>query len=147
MKDRGQATAADGNWQQQRLGFGVLEPQGAGLMSEIEDILLAVADPEISARFYASLLGCRPVVAGPDRALFKLTSGRALGLLRRAGDRREVCEVDFPLEGAAAVDQAHIDWWDRGARILTPPTDAAPGRSFVAGDPDGHRLRVYAVAA
>ena len=116
-------------------------------MSEIEDILLAVADPEVSARFYASLFGCRPVVAGPDRALFKLTSGRALGLLRRAGDRSEVCEVDFPLEGAEAVDQAHIDWWDRGARILTPPTDAAPVRSFVAGDPDGHRLRVYAVAA
>ena len=67
-------------------------------MSEIEDILLAVADPEISARFYANLLGCRPVMAGPDRALFKLTSGRALGLLRRAGDRREVYEVDFPLE-------------------------------------------------
>jgi len=116
-------------------------------MSEIEDILLAVADPEVSARFYASLLGCRPVVAGPDRALFKLTSGRALGLLRRAGDRREVCEVDFPLEGAAAVDQAHIDWWDRGARILTPPTDAAPVRSFVAGDPGGPRLGGFAIAA
>lgn len=115
-------------------------------MTEIEDILLAVADPETSARFYAGLFGCRPVMAGPDRALFVLSSGRALGLLRRAGDG-QVCEVDFPLEGAAAVDQAHIDWWDRGARILTPPMDTQPGRSFVAGDPDGHRLRVYAVAA
>jgi len=115
-------------------------------MTEIEDILLAVADPETSARFYAGLFGCRPVIAGPDRALFMLSSGRALGLLRRAGEG-QVCEVDFPLEGAAAVDQAHIDWWDRGARILTPPMDTQPGRSFVAGDPDGHRLRVYAVAA
>jgi len=115
-------------------------------MTEIEDILLAVADPETSARFYAGLFGCRPVMAGPDRALFMLSSGRALGLLRRAGDG-QVCEVDFPLEGADAVDQAHIDWWDRGARILTPPMDTQPGRSFVAGDPDGHRLRVYAVAA
>ncbi|MFA4940522.1 VOC family protein [Brevundimonas sp.] len=115
-------------------------------MTEIEDILLAVADPETSARFYAGLFGCRPVMAGPDRVLFVLKSGRALGLLRRAGDG-QVCEVDFPLEGAAAVDQAHIDWWDRGARILTPPMDMQPGRSFVAGDPDGHRLRVYAVAA
>lgn len=115
-------------------------------MIEIEDILLAVADPETSARFYAGLLGCRPVMAGPDRALFVLSSGRALGLLRCAGDRREVCEVDIPLDGADAVDQAHIDWWDRGARILTPPVDTQPGRSFVAGDPDGHRLRVYAVA-
>ena len=116
-------------------------------MSDIEDILLAVADPEVSARFYATLLGLSACGGGTGSCLFKLTSGRALGLLRRAGDRREVCEVDFPLEGAEAVDQAHIDWWDRGARILTPPTDAAPVRSFVAGDPDGHRLRVYAVAA
>lgn len=115
-------------------------------MTEIEDILLAVADPETSARFYAGLFGCRPVMAGSDRALFMLSSGRALGLLRRAGEG-QVCEVDFPLEGAAAVDQAHIDWWDRGARILTPPMDMQPGRSFVAGDPDGNRLRVYAVAA
>ncbi|WP_428154673.1 VOC family protein [Brevundimonas sp.] len=115
-------------------------------MTEIEDILLAVADPETSARFYAGLFDCRPVMAGPDRALFVLSSGRALGLLRRAGDG-QVCEVDFPLEGVEAVDQAHIDWWDRGARILTPPMDTQPGRSFVAGDPDGHRLRVYAVAA
>jgi predicted enzyme related to lactoylglutathione lyase len=115
-------------------------------MSEIEDILLAVADPETSARFYAGLFGCRPVMAGPDRALFVLSSGRALGLLRRIG-HEQVCEVDFPLEGVEAVDQAHIDWWDRGARILTPPMDTPPGRSFVAGDPDGHRLRVYAVAA
>jgi catechol 2,3-dioxygenase-like lactoylglutathione lyase family enzyme len=116
-------------------------------MMEIEDVVLAVADPETSARFYAGLLGCRPLMAGPDRALFVLNSGRAFGLLRRAGDEGEVCEIDFPVQGAAAVDETHIDWWDRGARILTPPIAEAPVRSFVAGDPDGHRLRVYAVDA
>ena len=30
--------------------------------------------------------------------------------------------------------------------IAFPPTDLDFGRSFVALDPDGHRLRVYAVA-
>lgn len=117
-------------------------------MTELEDILLAVADPEVSARFYTDLLGCRPVVSRPDRALFVLSSGRALGLLRRADGSAAICEVDFPMAGPAAVDQAHADWWDRGARILTPPCDdQGAGRSFVAGDPDGHRLRVFAAAA
>ena len=115
-------------------------------MGEIEDILLTVADPEVSARFYAGLLGRQPLVTRPDRALFKLSSGRALGLMRRSGEGRSVREIDFPMDGVAAVDQAHIDWWDRGARILTPPHDLGCGRSFVAGDPDGHRLRVFAPA-
>lgn len=32
-----------------------------------------------------------------------------------------------------------------GATIALPPTELDFGRSFVAVDPDGHRLRVYAL--
>lgn len=115
-------------------------------MGQMEHILLTVADPEVSAKFYAELLGCAPLTKRSDRALLRLSSGRALGLVRRVGPSNGVCEIDFPMEGAAAVDQAHMDWWDRGARILTPPQDWGNGRGFVAGDPDGHRLRVFAAA-
>ena len=54
--------------------------------------------------------------------------------------------MDFLLAASAAVDELHIDWWDRGARIVLPPADEDGGRSFLARDPDGNRLRVYAAA-
>lgn len=114
-------------------------------MDQTQDILLDVADPEASARFYAGLLSSRPLMAGPDRALFLMRSGRALGLIRRAGSERgEGRDLDIPLGDLAAVEQAHIDCWDRGARILIPPMATDPARAFVARDPDGHTLRVYA---
>ncbi|QYC12040.1 VOC family protein [Brevundimonas nasdae] len=116
-------------------------------MTETDDILLDVADPEVSARFYERLLASRPVQAGADRALFVLASGRRLSLWRRIDGRASAAvQVGFRLEGAAAVDDLHIDWWDRGARIVTPPADMAQGRGFVAHDPDGHRLCVFALA-
>ena len=43
----------------------------------------------------------------------------------------------------AAVDATHADWKERGLPILQSPTEMDFGRTFVAGDPDGHRLRVF----
>ena len=118
-------------------------------MIEIEDIPLGVADPEVSARFYAALLGRRPLRAGPDYACFALDPRRTLSLWRKGADAPgdPGLEVGFPAATAAAVDDIHIDWWDRGAHIVLPPMDLAEGRGFVARDPDGHRLRVFAAAA
>ena len=56
------------------------------------------------------------------------------------------CEIGFKVNGAAAVDAAHAEWRTKGAAIALPPTDLDFGRSFVALDPDRHRLRVYALA-
>ena len=52
-----------------------------------------------------------------------------------------------PVSGAEDVDAAHADWAARGIAILQPPEDAEFGRSFVAADPDGHRLRVMNLPA
>ncbi len=117
-------------------------------MTEIEDIPLGVADPEVSARFYAALLGRRPLRAGPDYACFALDRSRTLSLWRRerAAPGDPTREVGFRTTSAAAVDALHIDWWDRGAHIVLPPMDMAEGRGFVARDPDGNRLKVFAAA-
>ncbi|MEN5052127.1 MULTISPECIES: VOC family protein [Brevundimonas] len=105
-----------------------------------DDIVLNVADPDASARFYAGLLGRRPVEAGPDHAVFLLAPGRRLSLWRGRGGT----QADLRMEAPGVVDELHIDWWDRGARIVLPPTDMDGGHGFVARDPDGNCLRVYA---
>ena len=116
------------------------------------NILLYVAQPEASARFYARLLGQEPVEASPTFVLFHLPEGPALSLWARhaiepvpaaAGGG---CEIGFRVDRAALVDATHDDWKVKGATIILEPIDLDFGRSFMAADPDGHRLRVYARA-
>ncbi len=56
-------------------------------------------------------------------------------------------EVCFPASDAAAVRATHADWSRRGLAVAQQPTDMSFGHTFVALDPDGHRLRVFVAAA
>ena len=113
-------------------------------------ILLYVANPLESATFYTDLLGRGPVEASPGFALFPLEDGMMLGLWARAGvlpaagANGTAGELAFSVDGAAAVDAMHGVWQAKGLAILQPPTDLDFGRTFLAADPDGHRLRVFA---
>lgn len=121
-------------------------------MTDTNTLLLYVVDPATSARFYAELLGVQPVEQSPTFALFILPSGLALGLWSKDGVEPAPAasgggsELGVKLASAAAIDQTHAEWSAKGVTIALPPTDLDFGRSFVALDPDGHRLRVYAVA-
>ena len=115
------------------------------------NILLYVADPARSAAFYQSILGRAPVEQSPGFALLPLSEGMMIGLWKREGVQPAPeaapggCEIGFKLPDDAAVDAAHAEWQAKGARIALAPVDLEFGRSFVALDPDGHRLRVYAL--
>ena len=115
-------------------------------------ILLYVANAEASARYYAKILDQQPMEASATFAIFRLPSGLGLGLWGRDGVEPKptgaggACEIGFKVETSAEVDRRHAEWRERGAHILMAPTDLEFGRSFVATDPDGHRLRVYTVA-
>ncbi len=115
--------------------------------------ILYVDNPQASTKFYADLLERQPVDATPTFAMFALDSGVMLGLWSRS----EVApaaqaaggggELAFTLADAAAVNFMHADWRRRGLRIAQEPTDMDFGHTFVALDPDGHRLRVFAPVA
>jgi len=44
----------------------------------------------------------------------------------------------------ASVDELYAVWRSLGVTMALEPTDLAFGYTFVATDPDGHRLRVCA---
>ena len=112
--------------------------------------ILYVDHPGRSAAFYQELLGRGPVESSPTFAMFALDAGVMLGLWSRhtvepaakgTGGGHEVC---FPVEGKAQVDQLHADLSKRGLQIAQAPVELDFGYTFVALDPDQHRLRVFA---
>ena len=113
-------------------------------------VILYVADPVASAAFYTRLLDRAPVEASPTFAMFKLESGTMLGLWSRAGVLPPPdaapggSEIGIAVAADADVDRVHATWAGRGLTIAQPPSAMDFGRTFVALDPDGHRVRVFA---
>jgi catechol 2,3-dioxygenase-like lactoylglutathione lyase family enzyme len=121
-------------------------------MTDPSFVLLYVENPTASAAFYADLLGKPPVEQSPGFAMFALDSGVMLGLWARRGVTPAPAaapgagELAFTVADAAAVRAAHEGWSRRGLRIVQPPVDLDFGHTFLALDPDGHRLRVFCPA-
>jgi predicted enzyme related to lactoylglutathione lyase len=118
-------------------------------MTDINFVLLYVESPKQSEAFYADILGRPAVESSPTFVMFAMKSGIMLGLWARAGVKPAAnapggSEIAFAVENGEAVDARCADWRKRGMEIVQPPTDMDFGRTFVALDPDGHRLRVFA---
>ena len=119
-------------------------------MPDFRLIVLYVDNPAVSAAFYADLLGRQPVESSANFAMFPLPP-----LMLGLWSRREVepamagspgaMEIDFGVSDAHAVEACYADWKARGLSIAQEPTEMDFGYTFVALDPDGHRLRVMAL--
>lgn len=111
--------------------------------------LLYVDSPATSANLYSHLLDKPPVELGPTFALFILDNGVKLGLWSRhtvepaAQATVGGGEVGFCVADVATVDELHARWGELGLSIIQSPVEADFGYTFVAQDPDGHRLRVF----
>ena len=116
-------------------------------------VVLYVENASASARFYQELLGKPPVQSSPAFVLFALPSGVMLGLWSRDNvepsapqTSGNTGELAFAVDGKAEVAKLFADWTKRGLRVAQEPVDLNFGHTFVALDPDGHRLRVFAAA-
>jgi catechol 2,3-dioxygenase-like lactoylglutathione lyase family enzyme len=122
-------------------------------MPDFNFLILYVDDPTPSAAFYADLLGAPIVEQSSTFAMLPLRDGVMLGLWSRQGVEpkcaaaRGAGEIALAVADAAAVETIHADWQRRGLNIAQAPTRMDFGATFVAVDPDGHRLRVFAPEA
>ena len=127
--------------------------KGTYQMPNFSFVLLYVENPPASAGFYADLLGHPVIETSPTFAMLPLNDGVMLGLWSRqtveptATSLAGASEVAFTVADAAAVEATFADWKQRGLTIIQQPQRMNFGHTFLAVDPDGHRLRVFAPEA
>lgn len=122
-------------------------------MQSFNFLLLHVRDHAASAALYHDLFGIPVVDQKPDITILPLRDGVMLGLWSRetvepeSSGQAGSSEIAFAVADASAVEAMHADWARRGMAMLQAPTRMSFGTTFVASDPDGHRLRVFAPVA
>ncbi|WP_373974872.1 drug:proton antiporter [Chitinibacter sp. SCUT-21] len=112
-------------------------------------VLYYVENVARSAALYGELMGSAPIEQSEGFAMFKLASGMMLGFWAKAtvappaawqGAGGELC---FAVADEALLQQHFVALQAKGLTIAQEITEMEFGRTFVALDPDGHRLRVY----
>jgi predicted enzyme related to lactoylglutathione lyase len=115
-------------------------------------ILLYVDDPRASAEFYARLLDRKPLDSSPNFVMFDLSPDLRLGLWARRDvepaprSASDTGELAMAVGTNEEVEALCADRKRKGAAILQAPATMDFGRTFLASDPDGHRLRVFCPA-
>ncbi len=120
-------------------------------MPNVSFILVYVDDVARSEAFYASILGRPAIESSPTFAMLPAAPGLMLGLWKRGGVKPPATgagggEIAFTAESDAEVEALAAEWRAKGATIALEPSRMEFGHNFVALDPDGNRLRVFAPA-
>jgi predicted lactoylglutathione lyase len=117
-------------------------------MPSFKYVILYVKDINVSKEFYTPLLGQSPKELSPTFMSYELDSGLVLELWQLdkvhptadfSGCSSEICIV---LPDSDTFNRLYEAWKDMGIKFASHPTKAVFGLTFVALDPDGHRLRV-----
>ncbi|EEA93928.1 VOC family protein [Pseudovibrio sp. JE062] len=119
-------------------------------MFKPNSVILYVDDVEKSTEFYTDVLQSGPIERFQEFSLFSLGEDVTLGLQSAEGidPKPQPSFGGFELSlsdvSREEVDQVYALWKEKGIPILMEPVDLDFGYTFVATDPDGHRLRVCA---
>ncbi|MEN3931032.1 VOC family protein [Microvirga sp. W0021] len=113
-------------------------------------LILYVDNVEVSASFYSSILKHEPLERFKDFAVFGLQDGFIIGLQSKHAieptPQKFVggFELSYSDVTTDEVDDIYKEWCNLGIEFALKPTTLEFGYTFVAVDPDGHRLRICA---
>lgn len=121
------------------------------MIHEPNVVVLYVDDLAITSQFYQDLLGIKPSEASSTFQSFTLSNGMSLALKAKHSvvlpteEKSGKGELAFILDSNQKVDELFAAWQAKEVSIIFSPTQVPFGYTFVALDPDGHRLCVVSV--
>ncbi|KTC90687.1 drug:proton antiporter [Fluoribacter dumoffii] len=114
-------------------------------------VIFYVENPLVSLSFYERLLQKKPVESSPTFVMFVLKSGMRLGLWAKQAVKPQAAllgggnELSLQVEEDHFIDELYSLWQNQGIQMAQPPAMMDFGYTFVALDPDQHRLRVVSL--
>ncbi|MCW8386367.1 drug:proton antiporter [Fluoribacter dumoffii] len=114
-------------------------------------VIFYVENPLVSLSFYERLLQKKPVESSPTFVMFVLKSGMRLGLWAKQAVKPQAAllgggnELSLQVEEDHFIDELYSLWQNLGIQMAQPPAMMDFGYTFVALDPDRHRLRVVSL--
>lgn len=111
-------------------------------LPRLDRLVLGVADPSASLRFYRDLLGL--VVQEVGDELHMPLGGTMLALIPSAPSERAKLQITFRLGSKARIDELEGTLRRAGVHILGGPADREGKRVLVVSDPDHYAIELYA---
>ena len=111
-------------------------------------LLFYVRNPLESALFYEKIFSIKPVAAFPSYVAFTFENGLTFSLWSTqaqnfvSGGSGHRSELSFMVKDEQMVRDLRKHWGEFGVSIEQDLHEAVFGLTFVALDPDGHRIRV-----
>mgnify|MGYP000946405331 CR=1 FL=1 len=111
-------------------------------------LLFYVENPLESASFYEGIFSRKPVASFPTYVAFSFYNGFTFSLWSThaknfvSGGTGHRAELSFMVDDEQKVRELYKQWQELGVSIEQELHEAIFGLTFVALDPDGHRIRV-----
>ena len=111
-------------------------------------LLFYVKNPLESALFYEKIFSVKPIASFPTYVAFSFKNGFTFSLWSTeatnfvSGGAGHRSELSFMVETEKKVRELYDEWQKIGVTIEQDLHEAVFGLTFVALDPDGHRIRV-----
>ncbi|MEZ9858259.1 VOC family protein [Vibrio splendidus] len=119
-------------------------------MFTIDSFVLYVTDIHRSMGFYAKAFDCEPKLLSPTFAVLdfadnvKITLKQSDVLTPASTIKGGGTELSMPLADKETLENIYNTWKEKGIQFEQTPEESVYGINFLAVDPDGHRIRVFA---